>query len=198
MINLGFMNKAVELTDGNEFRLLYVIANTMSLKKEGHTRIYREMLADMLNLSTKQITRLTNSLEAKGLIKKDLVCERDKTVCYYSLNLDIIGKKSTSKLDKNVPLNNSKKEVIKEIKVNNSNNIKYINKYNNIEEFKKEVDSILINIDNENDLINMKGIVLSNLNSNHHQLGTNQFNRCSSYFNRIYQERLELIMAESK
>lgn len=126
MINLGFMNKAVELTDGNEFRLLYVIANTMSLKKEGHTRIYREMLADILHLSTKQITRLTNSLEAKGLIKKDLVCERDKTVCYYSLNLDIIGKKSTSKLDKNVPLNNSKKEIIKEIKVNNSNKIEKI------------------------------------------------------------------------
>ena len=119
MINLGFMNHAVELTDGNEFRLLYVIANTISLKKEGHTKIYREVLADKLNLSTKQITRLTDSLVEKGHLKKDKVSENGKTVCYYSLNLDKTGKKTTSKLDKNVPLNKSKKEVLKEIRENN-------------------------------------------------------------------------------
>jgi DNA-binding MarR family transcriptional regulator len=118
MINLGFMNYAVELTDGNEFRLLYVIANTISLKKEGHTKIYRDMLADRLNLSTKQITRLTDSLVEKGLLKKDLVSENSKTVCYYSLNLDKIGKKTSSKVDKNVPLNKKEKEVIKRIKEN--------------------------------------------------------------------------------
>ena len=118
MINLSFMNKAVELTDGNEFRLLYVIANTISLKKEGHTKIYRDMLADKLNLSTKQISRLTNSLVEKGLLKKDLVSENGKTVCYYSLNLDKSENKSTTKLDKNVPLNKREKEVIKEKRVN--------------------------------------------------------------------------------
>ena len=118
MINLSFMNKAVELTDGNEFRLLYVIANTISLKKEGHTKIYRDMLADKLNLSTKQISRLTNSLVEKGLLKKDLVSENGKTGCYYSLNLDKSEKKSTTKLDKNVPLNKREKEVIKEKRVN--------------------------------------------------------------------------------
>ena len=110
------MNHAVEVADGNEFRLLYVIANTMSLKKEGHTKIYRDMLADKLGLSTKQITRLTNALVDKGLLKKDLVSENGKTVNYYSLNLDNIGQKSTSKVDKNVPLNKSKKNVIKEKK----------------------------------------------------------------------------------
>lgn len=116
MLNLKFMNHAVEVADGNEFRLLYVIANTMSLKKEGHTKIYRDMLADKLGLSTKQITRLTNALVDKGLLKKDLVSENGKTVNYYSLNLDNIGQKSTSKVDKNVPLNKSKKNVIKEKK----------------------------------------------------------------------------------
>lgn len=110
------MNHAVEVADGNEFRLLYVIANTMSLKKEGHTKIYRDMLADKLGLSTKQITRLTNALVDKGLLKKDLVSEKGKTVNYYSLNLDNIDQKSTSKVDKNVSLNKSKKNVIKEKK----------------------------------------------------------------------------------
>lgn len=116
MLNLKFMNHAVEVADGNEFRLLYVIANTMSLKKEGHTKIYRDMLADKLGLSTKQITRLTNALVDKGLLKKDLVSEKGKTVNYYSLNLDNIDQKSTSKVDKNVSLNKSKKNVIKEKK----------------------------------------------------------------------------------
>lgn len=138
MINLKFMNKAVELTDGNEFRLLYVIANTISLKKEGHTKIYRELLADKLNLSTKQISRLTNSLVEKGLIKKDLVSENDKTVCFYSLNLDKKDQLSTSNLDKNVPLNKSKKELLKEIKVNK-------NKKEEIKE--KELNKVEINED---------------------------------------------------
>lgn len=113
MINLKFMNDAVEIADGNEFRLLYVIANTMSLKKENRTKIYRDMLADKLGLSTKQISRLTNALVDKGLLKKDLVSENGKTVCFYSLNLDKNDQKSTSKVDKNVPLNKKEKEVIK-------------------------------------------------------------------------------------
>jgi len=131
MINLKFMNEAVEIAEGNEFRLLYVIANTISLKKEGHTKIYREMLADKLGLSTKQITRLTNSLVEKGLLKKDLVSEKDKTVCYYSLNLDKNDSKSTPKLDKNVPLNKREKELLKEKRNNKS-------KKDEIEEMERE------------------------------------------------------------
>ena len=89
------------------------------------------MLADKLGLSTKQITRLTNALVEKGLLKKDLVSENGKTVCYYSLNLDKNGLKSTTKLDKNVPLNKSEKDIIQE-KRNNKN------EKDEIEEKKKE------------------------------------------------------------
>lgn len=141
MINLSFLNKAVEQCEGNEFRLLYLIANTMSLKKEGHTKIYRDMLADKLNLSTKQITRLTNALEQKGLIKKDLVSVGDKTVCYYSLNLDKSVPITTTKTDKIVQINPLK--VDKNVPLNNRNNI-----------YKKEKDKIIEKIDNnENYLI---------------------------------------------
>ena len=138
MINLKFLNKAVELTDGNEFRVLYTIANTISLKKEGRTRIYREMLSDMLGLSTKQITRLTNSLEEKGLLRKDLISNGDKTVCYYSLNLDIIDQKSTLNEDKNVPLNKREKELIKEKRTNNRNKIEKEEKVDVKTKFKTE------------------------------------------------------------
>lgn len=146
MINLGFMNKAVEMTDGNEFRLLYVIANTMSLKKEGHTKIYRDMLADKLNLSTKQITRLTNSLVEKGLLKKDLVSENGKTVCYYSLNLDKSGLKSTSKVDKNVPLNKRNNIEKNEIRENKKE------KVDMRREFKTVCEEQLVTVPDEEDL----------------------------------------------
>lgn len=149
MINLGFMNKAVELTDGNEFRLLYVIANTISLKKEGHTKIYRDMLADKLNLSPKQITRLTNALVEKGLLKKDLVSENDKTVCYYSLNLDKNGLKSASKVDKNVPLN--KRNNIEKNGIRENKNEKE-EKVDMRREFKTVCDEQLVTVPSEEDL----------------------------------------------
>lgn len=216
MINLKFLNKAVELTDGNEFRVLYTIANTISLKKEGRTRIYREMLSDMLGLSTKQITRLTNSLEDKGLLRKDLISNGDKTVCYYSLNLDIIDQKSTSNRDKNVPLNNSKKELIKEKRVNNRNksekeekvdvkmkfktecNVDFEEALKSTEEnrtvsndffndFKNKVDSKLVG-ENENELLEIKTSISTELMSKTMEIGSSTYNRCSSYLNRKYQE----------
>jgi len=216
MINLKFLNKAVELTDGNEFRVLYTIANTISLKKEGRTRIYREMLSDMLGLSTKQITRLTNSLEDKGLLRKDLISNGDKTVCYYSLNLDIIDQKSTSNRDKNVPLNNSKKELIKEKRVNNRNksekeekvdvkmkfktecNVDFEEALKSTEEnrtvsndffndFKNKVDSNLVG-DNDNELLDRKAEIIRKLEPMRIEIGSSTYQRCKSYLNRKYQE----------
>jgi len=186
MINLSFMNKAVETADGNEFRLLYVIANTMSLKKEGHTKIYRDMLADKLNLSTKQISRLTNSLVEKGLLKKDLVSENGKTVCYYSLNLDKNKKETAMNLDKNVPLNKREKEIIKEIKGNKME--KDIIKENifNMKDFMKTVDETFVG-KNEDELLDKRIDISRGLDKKRAVLGTD-YNRCVSYLNRKYSE----------
>ena len=194
MINLSFMNKAVETADGNEFRLLYVIANTMSLKKEGHTKIYRDMLADKLNLSTKQISRLTNSLVEKGLLKKDLVSENGKTVCYYSLNLDKNKKETAMNLDKNVPLNKREKEIIKEIKGNKmekdiiKENILDDIKTNifNMKDFMKTVDETFVG-KNEDELLDKRIDISRGLDKKRAVLGTD-YNRCVSYLNRKYSE----------
>lgn len=129
MINLKFLNKAIECTDGNEFRVLYLIANTIGLNGNGRVKIYREVLGDKLNISPKTITRLTNSLVEKGLIKKDLVYENGKSKDFYALNLDIFGQESDKKqanfvpinasnLDRNVPLNNRNKIKQEEIELN--------------------------------------------------------------------------------
>ena len=125
MINLKFLNYAVEIAEGNEFRLLYLIANTMSLRKEGRTKIYRDMLADKLGLSKRQISRLTDALEEKGLLRKDLIYENGKSVCFYSLNLDNNVSITSKKEDKNVPPNKSYKKIIKDTKA--TKDIKDIN-----------------------------------------------------------------------
>ena len=171
MINLKFMTDAVERTNGNEFRLLYVIANTISLKEEGRTKIYRDMLADKLNLTTKQISRLTNSLVEKELLKKDLVTEGGKTVCYYSLNTgdknvprveeergtkmssgDKNVPRNDSKVDKNVPLNKNYKELISK-RIYTKKNI--LGKVDTLKEEKEsmfdwseELDNIIFQVEN--------------------------------------------------
>ena len=129
MINLKFLAKAVEITDGNEFRVLYLIANTLGMKNTTRCRIYRDQLSDKLNIDPRTITRITNKLVGKGLIKKDLVSENGKKKDYYSLNLDIIGTEGDDNLDSvvsikalnkdgNVPFN----KINKKNKINNTNN----------------------------------------------------------------------------
>lgn len=131
MINIKFLTKAIEIASGDKFRVLYLIANTISLKKENRTKIYREMIADKLNISVKTVTRLTNELVEIGLINKDIVSNGTKSVCYYSLNLAKfdqesdtldtgIVQESSTLVTKNVPLN---KTEYKEIKLNNKHTL---------------------------------------------------------------------------
>lgn len=101
MMNFNLLNGALESTNGNEFKVLYLICNTLSLNKTNRVKIYRELFAEKCNLTEKQISRITNELERKGLIKKDIVSNGRTTKNYYSLNIEPIK-------DKNVPLNNIK------------------------------------------------------------------------------------------
>lgn len=145
MLNLKFLNEAVKITNGNEFRLLYVIANLLSTKPK--VQIYREMLAEKLDLGVKQVSRLTDSLVEKGLLKKDVVhIKVTKSVCFYSLNVDknvqivdknvqIVDKNvqiTPSKMDKNVQL--TAENVDKNVPLNN----KYINNNNECNEINDE------------------------------------------------------------
>lgn len=116
MINIKFLTKAIEIASGDKFRVLYLIANTISFKKENRTKIYREMIADKLNMSVKTVTRLTNELVEIGLINKDIVSNGTKSVCYYSLNLTKFVQESDTSDSKIVPLN---KNEYKQIKTNN-------------------------------------------------------------------------------
>lgn len=150
MINFRFLNHAVGITDGNEFRVLYLIANTLGLNKTKRCRVYRDLISDKLNISPKTVSRLTNSLVGKGLLKKDIVFEDGKSKDYYSLNLDEFGTENVSNVDtgvlisasnwdRNVPLNN----INKSKKINKSKN-----KNNEEIEVKVEIENKEIGINN--------------------------------------------------
>jgi hypothetical protein len=128
MINFELLNHALGNVNSDEFAALYFIANTISLKKRNRIKLYREMMADNLGwldetrpqYGLKKVTRITNSLVEKGYLKKDIVYENpQKSVTYFSLNTQILDEKLETSVQKSVPHNNNKKEIIKEIKYNN-------------------------------------------------------------------------------
>lgn len=122
MINLKLLNQALGNVSTDEFAVLYFIANTISMKKEGRTRIYRDLIADKLGwlnedrpeYALKKVTRITNSLVEKGyLIKQEVFESAQKSVNYYTLPTQKIVQKLTPSTQKNVPLNNMEKEIKK-------------------------------------------------------------------------------------
>lgn len=112
MNDFQFTNYALSVTEGNEFRVLYFIINTLRMKKASRCRIYSEVMSDYLNISKKTVTRITNSLEEKGLLKKELVWENKKSKVYYSLNYDVLrdnnDQKKASKVDTGVQISTTK------------------------------------------------------------------------------------------
>lgn len=66
-----------------------------------------------------------------------------------------------------------------------------------MENIMKFIDETLTG-DTENVLIDQKGNILSYLNKNRIPMGTSLYNRASSYLNRKYQEKLELVTAEAQ
>ena len=109
------MNKA--LTDRNvsdaEFRLLYLIANNISMSETATKEIYNGFLMDKLNKSERQTQRLTKSLADKGYIGKQAIGNKyNKNGNIYSLVDDVITSdiKSDTDSDKKDTLYKNKKE----------------------------------------------------------------------------------------
>ena len=92
-MNYRFMNYALGHTEGNEFRVLYFIANTLNMKEVNRCKIYNEVIADYLNMDKRSVMRMTKKLEEKSLLKKDLVFENGKSKVFYSLNYAVLDDK---------------------------------------------------------------------------------------------------------
>ena len=86
--SLSLITRLPQICKPNEFMVAFFIINTMSLEKQDRVKMYRGELADLCNMSERNITRLTDSLSQIGIVQKELIGdeEKKKTFNYYRLN----------------------------------------------------------------------------------------------------------------
>ena len=90
--NFKYINWVRRLVNGDEFKVLDFIENTMALKGCSRVQIYRDTIAVGCGWTNKKagekVTRITNGLVEKGFLKKDLVYEGLKSLNWYTLVMD--------------------------------------------------------------------------------------------------------------
>lgn len=87
------LNKGKEIKQFTPlFMVGYYIINTMAIRHENRTMIYRGQLAHLCNMSERNITNITNKLHDIGVIVKTYIGdeEKGKTYNYYQLNWEKI------------------------------------------------------------------------------------------------------------
>lgn len=120
--SLAIISKLPQICKPNEFMVAYFIINTMAIEKNDRVKMYRGELADLCNMSERNISRITESLNQSGIITKDIIgdAEKKKTYNYYRLNWQKIEEILTNLDNENTTflsgLSGLKKERIEESK----------------------------------------------------------------------------------
>lgn len=121
-----------------EFRVLYFILNTISMSirqgKGNRVKIYRDVLADLVNKSSRTISRLTDQLNKLGMIKKDVVSDGSKRYDFYSslvTNNDTKLGHEKQETDENLVTDDT---FNKTNKINKKNKLEKINKTKELKE----------------------------------------------------------------
>lgn len=83
------MNALGAILQDEEFKVAYYILNRLALEDTNRVKIYRAMLADLTNKSERTISRITDKLDEKGIIKKDTVSDSKNRYNYYSIHPNI-------------------------------------------------------------------------------------------------------------
>ena len=83
------MNALGAILQDEEFKVAYYILNRLALEDTNRVKIYRAMLADLTNKSERSISRITDKLDEKGIIKKDTVSDSKNRYNYYSIHPNI-------------------------------------------------------------------------------------------------------------
>lgn len=83
------MNSLGAILQDEEFKVAYYILNRLALENTNRVKIYRAMLADLTNKSERTISRITDKLDEKGIIKKDTVSDSKNRYNYYSIHPNI-------------------------------------------------------------------------------------------------------------
>ena len=160
--SLSIITRLPQICKPNEFMVAFFIINTMSIEKKDRIKMYRGKLADLCNMSERNISRLTDSLNNIGIIQKELIgdAEKKKTFNYYRLNwqkIDEILAEIVNENDSFLPeLSGLKNERIKELKkkrIKEDKNERIENKKEIEEnrEFKTECNEDLKNIEHSTD-----------------------------------------------
>ena len=120
--SLSIITRLPKICKPNEFMVAFFIINTMSIEKKDRIKMYRGELADLCNMSERNISRLTDSLNNIGIIQKELIgdAEKKKTFNFYRLNwqkIDEILAEIVNENDSFLPkLSGLKNERMKELK----------------------------------------------------------------------------------
>lgn len=83
------MNSLGTVLQDEEFKVAYYILNRLALEDTKRVKIYRAMLADLTGKSERTISRITDKLDEKGIIKKDTVSDSKNRYNYYSIHPNI-------------------------------------------------------------------------------------------------------------
>lgn len=83
------MNSLGTILQDEEFKVAYYILNRLALEDTNRVKIYRAMLADLTGKSERTISRITDKLDEKGIIKKDTVSDSKNRYNYYSIHPNI-------------------------------------------------------------------------------------------------------------
>ena len=128
--SLAIISKLPKMCKPNEFMVAYFIINTMAISKSDRVKMYRGELADLCNMTERNISRITESLNNIGIITKDIIgdAEKKKTYNFYRLNWqkveDILTKLDNEDNTLLPNLSGLKKERIEEEKKKRSKEIK--------------------------------------------------------------------------
>lgn len=90
--SLALISRLPQICKPNEFMVAYFLINTMSIEKKDRIKMYRGKLADLCNMTERNISRITERLNQIGIIQKELIGddEKKKTYNYYRLNWQFI------------------------------------------------------------------------------------------------------------
>lgn len=147
------MNALGAILKDEEFKVAYFILNRLALEDTNRVKIYRAMLADLTDKSERTISRITDKLDEKGIIKKDTVSDSKNRYNYYSIHPNI----EQSMTENNTKLGHTKQETIPNLvtddrfnkKEKNNKNIKIKRNIKEKKQFEIDCKDNNIEINNE-------------------------------------------------